>query len=48
MLLVEQNVVQSLEIAGRAYIVENGACALSGPAAALRNDAALKRAYLGL
>ena len=47
-LLVEQNVVQSLEIAGRAYIVENGACALSGPAAALRNDAALKRAYLGL
>ena len=40
-LLVEQNVVQSLEIAGRAY-------ALSGPAAALRDDPGLKRAYLGL
>ena len=47
-LLVEQNVVQSLELAGRAYILENGACALSGPAAALRDDPALKRTYLGL
>ena len=47
-LLVEQNVVQSLEIAGRAYIVENGACALSGSADSLRNDEALRRAYLGL
>ena len=47
-LLVEQNVVQSLEIAGRAYILENGACALSGPAAALRDDPELKRAFLGL
>ena len=47
-LLVEQNVVQSLEIAGRAYILENGACALSGPAASLRHDPELKRAYLGL
>ena len=47
-LLVEQNVVQSLEIAGRAYILENGACALSGSAASLRDDPELKRAYLGL
>ena len=47
-LLVEQNVVQSLEVAGRAMVVENGACALSGPAAALKDDPALKRAYLGL
>jgi branched-chain amino acid transport system ATP-binding protein len=47
-LLVEQNVVQSLEIAGRAYILENGACALSGSASALRDDPELKRAYLGL
>ena len=47
-LLVEQNVVQSLEVAGRAYILENGACTLSGPAAALRDDPELKRAYLGL
>ncbi len=47
-MLVEQNVVQSLDLAGRAYILENGACALSGPAATLRDDAGLKRAYLGL
>ncbi|CAH2598710.1 branched chain amino acid/phenylalanine ABC transporter ATP binding subunit LivF [Rhodovastum atsumiense] len=47
-LLVEQNVVQTLEIAGRAYILENGSCALSGPAAVLRNDPELKRTYLGL
>ncbi len=47
-LLVEQNVVQSLDIAGRAYVVADGTCAMSGPADALRNDDALKRAYLGL
>ncbi len=47
-LLVEQNVVQSLEIAGRAFILENGSCALSGSAASLRNDPELRRAYLGL
>jgi branched-chain amino acid transport system ATP-binding protein len=47
-LLVEQNVVQSLDLAGRAYIMENGRVALSGPARALREDPELKRAYLGL
>ena len=47
-MLVEQNVVESLEIATRAYILENGACTLSGPAAEIRADPALKRAYLGL
>ena len=47
-LLVEQNVVQSLDLASRAYILENGAFALSGDAARLRDDPALKRAYLGL
>jgi branched-chain amino acid transport system ATP-binding protein len=47
-LLVEQNVVQSLEVAARAYVLENGACALSGPADAIRSDPALRRAYLGL
>ena len=47
-LLVEQNVVQSLELASRAYILENGAVSLSGPAAQLRDDPALRRAYLGL
>jgi branched-chain amino acid transport system ATP-binding protein len=47
-LLVEQNVVQSLEVARRAYILENGAFVLDGDAAALRHDPNLKRAYLGL
>ena len=47
-LLVEQNVVQSLELASRAYILENGVFALSGPAAELREIPALKHAYLGM
>ncbi|MBM3568266.1 MAG: ABC transporter ATP-binding protein [Alphaproteobacteria bacterium] len=47
-LLVEQNVVQSLEIAARAYVMENGAIVASGSAAALRDDPALKKAYLGM
>ena len=46
--LVEQNVAQSLALAGRAYILENGACVLSGEAAVLREDPRLRRAYLGL
>jgi branched-chain amino acid transport system ATP-binding protein len=48
LLLVEQNVVQSLEIAARAYILDNGIVVLEGRAADLRNDPNLKRAYFGL
>jgi branched-chain amino acid transport system ATP-binding protein len=48
LLLVEQNVVQSLDVAQRAYILENGAFVLEGSAADIRNDPNLKRAYLGL
>ena len=47
-MLVEQNVVQSLDLADRAYVLENGVCAMSGPAAVLRADPGLKRTYLGL
>ena len=47
-LLVEQNVVQSLEIAGRAYILAEGQCVISGPSADIGADPKLKRAYLGL
>jgi branched-chain amino acid transport system ATP-binding protein len=47
-LLVEQNVVQSLEIARRAYILAEGQCVMSGPAADIGADPKLKRAYLGL
>jgi branched-chain amino acid transport system ATP-binding protein len=47
-LLVEQNVVQSLDIAHRAYVLENGEFSLSGPARDLAADPRLKQAYLGL
>ncbi len=47
-MLVEQNVMQSLDLADRAYVLENGVCVLSGPAAILRADPELKRTYLGL
>ena len=47
-LLVEQNVVQSLALAARAYVMENGRIVLVGEAAALRDDPALKKAYLGM
>jgi branched-chain amino acid transport system ATP-binding protein len=47
-MLVEQNVVQSLDVASRAYILENGVFALSGPAGEVRDDPELRRAYLGL
>src|SRR3954464_3507038 len=48
LLLVEQNVVQSLEVAQRAYVLDNGAIVLQGSAADVRNDPDLKRAYLGM
>jgi branched-chain amino acid transport system ATP-binding protein len=47
-LLVEQNVVQSLEVASRAYILDNGVFVLQGSPAQIRDDPNLKRAYLGL
>jgi len=47
-LLVEQNVGQSLEIAHRAYVLENGAIVFQGTPAELLANADLKRAYLGL
>jgi branched-chain amino acid transport system ATP-binding protein len=47
-LLVEQNVRQTLEIAHRAYVIENGRVALEGEGRALLDDDHMKRAYLGL
>ena len=47
-LLVEQNVVQSLDIVHRGYILEHGSFVMSGSAADIRSDANLKRAFLGL
>ena len=47
-LLVEQNVGQSLEIADRAYVLENGSVRFSGLPAELLGSDALRAAYLGL
>ena len=48
LLLVEQNVVQSLDVAQRAYILDNGRFVLEGSAANIRDSPDLKRAYLGM
>ena len=47
-LLVEQNVVQSLGVADRAYVLEHGQFALTGPAASLMAEPRLRQTYLGL
>ena len=47
-ILVEQNVIQSLAIANRAFVIAEGTVAMSGPAADLRENSDLKRSYLGL
>ena len=47
-LLSEQNVGISLELADRAYVLENGRIALAGTGSDLLGDAGVRRAYLGL
>jgi branched-chain amino acid transport system ATP-binding protein len=47
-LLMEQNAVQTLAIAHRGYIIENGMVAMKGPAAELARDPELRKNYLGL
>lgn len=46
-LLVEQNARQSLAIADRAYLLENGRIAGEGRAETMLNDPAVQKAYLG-
>ena len=46
-LLVEQNANLALELADRAYLLETGSIVTSGPAAEIRQDEAIRRAYLG-
>jgi branched-chain amino acid transport system ATP-binding protein len=46
--LVEQNARQALAVADRAYILETGQVALSGPAAELAAGEAVQQAYLGV
>jgi branched-chain amino acid transport system ATP-binding protein len=47
-LLVEQSVERSLDTAHRAYVIERGRIALSGPAEELRADPQFRRVYFGL
>ncbi len=47
-LLVEQNVLRSLQLSHRGYILENGRIALAGPASDLLGSPYIKQAYLGL
>jgi branched-chain amino acid transport system ATP-binding protein len=47
MLLVEQFAAAALEVADFAYVLENGRISVSGEASRLKNDAAVKAAYLG-
>jgi branched-chain amino acid transport system ATP-binding protein len=46
-LLVEQNARLALEISDRAYVLENGEMAMSGPARELMQSDMVKEAYLG-
>ena len=47
MLIVEQNANVSLSIADRGYVLSTGRLVLEGPAASLREDEDLRKAYLG-
>lgn len=47
-LLIEQNVAVSLNIATRAYVLENGKMVLSGPGKELLGNEHVKQAYLGI
>jgi branched-chain amino acid transport system ATP-binding protein len=46
-LLVEQNASLALGLADHAYLMETGSMVMSGPAAELRQNDAIRRAYLG-
>jgi branched-chain amino acid transport system ATP-binding protein len=46
-LLVEQNASLALGLADHAYLMETGSVVMSGPAAELRENDAIRRAYLG-
>jgi branched-chain amino acid transport system ATP-binding protein len=46
-LVAEQNASLALAVAGHAYVLETGRIAVSGTAAELRDDDAVRRSYLG-
>jgi branched-chain amino acid transport system ATP-binding protein len=47
-LLVEQDVMNALELAERAYVIDHGRVVKSGAAMSLVNDPAIRQAYMGL
>jgi branched-chain amino acid transport system ATP-binding protein len=47
MLLVEQNAALALRLAQQAYLLETGRVVMAGSAETLRNDASVRRSYLG-
>jgi branched-chain amino acid transport system ATP-binding protein len=47
-LLVEQDVMNALELADRAYVIDHGRVVKSGAALSLVNDPAIRQAYMGL
>ena len=48
LLLAEQDVHRTLEVAQHAYVIENGRVAADGPAREIGDDPRVKQAYLGL
>ena len=46
-LMVEQNVARALEVATRAFVLEEGRIVMEGDRETLLADPALRRAYLG-
>jgi len=47
-LIAEQDVRRTLDLAQRGYVIENGRVAMAGEAAALAGDPRIREAYLGL
>ena len=48
LLLAEQDVARTLELASYAYVIENGRVTTEGPARAIAADPRIRQAYLGL
>jgi branched-chain amino acid transport system ATP-binding protein len=47
-LLVEQNVSEALDVSDRAYVLDHSRITQAGPAAAMRDDPAIRETYMGL
>jgi branched-chain amino acid transport system ATP-binding protein len=47
LLLVEQNAALALDLADRAYVLETGRVVMSGKAADVKSDEAIRKSYLG-